>query len=107
MFLQKTRNGRDEDEHEQKARPNYAIVGADSTLMAAGTAAGMAAEMTSGILSGLSSFSCLTGGSSDDASVASSDVSSFLRFPLGAGSRGVRQYVTVRVTTWRTLTLPG
>lgn len=26
------------------------------------------------------------------------------RFPLGGGSSGVRLYVTVRVTTWRTLT---
>lgn len=33
--------------------------------------------------------------------------SSFLLFPRGAGSSGVLQYVTVRVTTWRTLTLPG
>ena len=31
----------------------------------------------------------------------------FHRFPFGAGSRGVRQYVTVRVTTCLTLTLPG
>jgi hypothetical protein len=28
----------------------------------------------------------------------------FLRLPLGAGSKGVRLNVTVRVTTWRTLT---
>lgn len=34
-------------------------------------------------------------------------MSSFLLLPFGAGSRGVRQYVTVLVTTWRTLTLPG
>lgn len=30
--------------------------------------------------------------------------SNFLRLPFGAGSRGVRVYVTVLVTTWRTLT---
>lgn len=31
--------------------------------------------------------------------------SNFLLFPLGAGSSGVCEYVTVRVTTWRTETL--
>ena len=31
----------------------------------------------------------------------------FLRLPLGAGSSGVLVYVTVRVTTWRMLTLRG
>lgn len=41
------------------------------------------------------------------ATCSAAGASSFLLFPLGAGSRGVRQYVTVRVTTWRTLTLPG
>ena len=55
-----------------------------------------------------SSFSCLIGGSSDPSfEELTSSTSSFLLLPFGAGSRGVRQYVTVRVTTCRTLTLPG
>lgn len=47
-------------------------------------------------------------GSSDHAfeDETSSSASIFLRLPLGAGSRGVRQYVTVLVTTCRTWTLP-
>lgn len=47
-------------------------------------------------------------GSSEDAfdDDTSSSASIFLLLPLGAGSRGVRQYVTVRVTTCRTCTLP-
>lgn len=58
-------------------------------------------------------FSCLTGGSSDPSfelpsfGLSTSSTSIFLLLPLGAGSSGVRQYVTVRVTTCRTLTLPG
>ena len=67
--------------------------------------------------------SCLTIGSSDSLSSTglssaaatvgvlvigdSAGASSFLLLPRGAGSKGVRQYVTVRVTTWRTLTFPG
>lgn len=62
--------------------------------------------------------SCLIGrseGSSDDAFLcesfvlvsSASSTSIFLLLPFGAGSRGVRQYVTVRVTTCRTCTLPG
>ena len=45
--------------------------------------------------------SCLIGGSSEDAldDVTSSSPSIFLLLPFGAGSKGVRQYVTVRVTT--------
>lgn len=57
-----------------------------------------------------SCFSFLIGGSSDGSFVAVSSCSTFLlfhRLPLGAGSRGVLQYVTVLVTVWRTLTLPG
>lgn len=48
------------------------------------------------------------GGSSESAfKEVTSSTSSFLLLPFGAGSRGVRQYVTVRVTTCRTWTFPG
>lgn len=56
-------------------------------------------------------LSCLIGGSADDSfevcDESISSMSSFLLLPFGAGSSGVRQYVTVLVTTCRTLTLPG
>ena len=56
-------------------------------------------------------LSSLMDGSSDDAfevfNESISSTSSFLLLPFGAGSSGVRQYVTVLVTTCRTLTLPG
>lgn len=59
-------------------------------------------------LSTFSIRSCLSGGSSESAfREETSSTSSFLLLPLGAGSNGVRQYVTVRVTTCRTWTLPG
>lgn len=47
-------------------------------------------------------------GSSEDAfdDDTSSSASIFLLLPFGAGSRGIRQYVTVRVTTCRTCTFP-
>lgn len=57
-----------------------------------------------------SSFSCLIGGSAEDSLELNSSTGSasiFLLLPLGAGSSGVRQYVTVLVTTCRTLTRPG
>lgn len=74
--------------------------------------------VVSGSSSIFSILSCLTGrseGSSDDAfdaeplvlTSSASSISIFLLLPLGAGSRGVRQYVTVLVTTCRTWTLPG
>ena len=83
----------DENVERRNDRGNNYAVGVDSEV--------------DGRFSGVSSFSCLTGRSSHAVSLESSVISSFLRLPLGAGSRGVRQYVTVRVTTCRTLTLPG
>ncbi|KAK1058421.1 hypothetical protein LTR74_013390 [Friedmanniomyces endolithicus] len=59
-----------------------------------------------------SGVSSLTRGSSEHSLdvVAGSSCSIFLRFhkfPSGTASSGVRQYVTVLVTTCLTLTLPG
>lgn len=52
--------------------------------------------------------SCFNGGSSETALRVdeTSSIPIFLLLPLGAGSNAVRQYVTVRVTTCRTWTLP-
>jgi hypothetical protein len=52
-------------------------------------------------------LSTATTGGLVDPTFDSAGASSFLLLPRGAGSSGVRQYVTVRVTTCRTLTLPG
>lgn len=51
--------------------------------------------------------SCLMGGLDSEGVSSAASASSFRLLPLGAGSRGVRQYVTVLVTTCRTLTRPG
>jgi len=51
-----------------------------------------------GVQSSSPIFSCLIGGSSSTGDLEPRS-STFLLLPLGAGSRGVRQYVTVRVTT--------
>lgn len=53
-------------------------------------------------------FSCLIGGSTEPScEELTSSTSIFLLLPFGAGSSGVRQYVTVLVTTCLTLTLPA
>ena len=53
-------------------------------------------------------FSCLIEGSTEPSwEELTSSTSIFLLLPFGAGSSGVRQYVTVRVTTCLTLTLPA
>ena len=57
-----------------------------------------------------SRFSCLIGASADasfELSSSTESASIFLLLPFGAGSSGVRQYVTVLVTTCLTLTRPG
>lgn len=64
----------------------------------------------SSILSINSLFTATGVGSSDEAFDVAEEVSSaseiFLLLPFGAGSKGVRQYVTVLVTICRTWTLP-
>ena len=59
--------------------------------------------------SGSSSIvSCLIVGSTEPScEELTSSTSIFLLLPFGAGSSGVRQYVTVLVTTCLTLTLPA
>ena len=52
-------------------------------------------------------FSSASARQSSRIEVRAVGASNFLLLPRGAGSNGVRQYVTVLVTTWRTLTLPG
>lgn len=79
-----------------------------------GAATSLGGDSTMGVMSS-SLISCLTIAASEGRTLESSEpvvddaasTSIFRRLPLGAGSSGVRQYVTVRVTTWRTLTLPG
>ena len=53
----------------------------------------------SGVGVSVSDCSCLIDGSSDEDFELTSSTSIFLLLPLGAGSSGVRQYVTVLVTT--------
>jgi len=69
----------------------------DEVSLGLESATGVLSSFDSSLMEGSSDF--------DDLDVVSS-LSIFLLLPLGAGSRGVRQYVTVLVTTCRTLTLP-
>ena len=84
------------------------VVGGDSTTgMTPSTPSSPSSFLIAVVIPSSPSSPFTTEDSDSSADAASSSTSIFLRLPLGAGSSGVRQYVTVRVTTCRTLTLPG
>lgn len=62
---------------------------------------------SNGVVDAVSSLTDAFNKGTSDAVSSCSTFLLFQRFPLGAGSSGVRQYVTVLVTTCLTLTLPG
>ena len=85
------------------------LPGASSLTGVASFPGGPAAAADAVPLAGgaLCSSSSMTLGPAAAAASSCSILRRFQRLPFGAGSSGVRQYVTVRVTTCRTLILPG
>ena len=84
---------------------SYASIAGSTTV---GVGCGCAVVFDSTGSGSSSIFSCLISGPTEASfDEPTSSTSIFLLLPFGAGSSGVRQYVTVLVTTCLTLTLPA